>query len=332
MKLSTLLFPTVSLIALLFITCTKDPAGPDISDDLKPKGTITGYVYDMWNKPIKDVLVSVNADSAVPGLSKANGQFTIGNVLAGTYTLRFTHRYYEDDSTYLITLDQGVDDTLDDTVKLSYAYYILAGRVVYNSTPVPGAGVALAGYPISTLTDVMGQFILDHVPKSTRIKLICAKSGIGFCTDSLIIGVSDDTTLITDINLIGQGATVYGTVYDTSGNVVDSTVVAAVGGGLVDTTDKYGNYILENVPSNENVRIFVPSSDQFYGSTIGFMLKDGSKSRIDIYLGPVSDLINGNGMALYVNDMIVNEAISPVLLPCFQQQILIRLLTRLPGH
>ncbi len=47
---------TLILLPTIFITCTEDPAGPDISDDLKPKGTITGWVYDMWNRAIKDVL------------------------------------------------------------------------------------------------------------------------------------------------------------------------------------------------------------------------------------------------------------------------------------
>ncbi len=53
------------LIILMTITCTEDPAGPDISDDLKLKGNIIGYVYDMWDNPIKDVVVSINADSVI---------------------------------------------------------------------------------------------------------------------------------------------------------------------------------------------------------------------------------------------------------------------------
>ena len=113
---------------LVFLTCTKDPSGPDISDDLKPKGSITGWVYDMWGDPISDVLVSVNADSADAGVSDATGKFTVGQVMAGTYTLRFTHHNYENDSTWLITISTGINDTLDDTVQLSYAYYILKGR------------------------------------------------------------------------------------------------------------------------------------------------------------------------------------------------------------
>ena len=39
------------VIILIAITCTENPAGPDISDDLKPKGSITGWVYDAWNRP-----------------------------------------------------------------------------------------------------------------------------------------------------------------------------------------------------------------------------------------------------------------------------------------
>jgi len=70
MKQDIYLILLLLVIVLLTITCTEEPAGPDISDDLKPKGTITGWVYDMWNKPIKDVLVSVNADSVIAGLKE----------------------------------------------------------------------------------------------------------------------------------------------------------------------------------------------------------------------------------------------------------------------
>ncbi len=54
-----------SIILFLFLTCTEEPAGPDVSEDLKPHGSITGYIYGIMGEiPIKDVLVSVNADSA----------------------------------------------------------------------------------------------------------------------------------------------------------------------------------------------------------------------------------------------------------------------------
>ncbi len=164
----------LSLLVIIFlsITCTEEPAGPDISDDLKPHGSITGYIYGIMNKtPLKDVLVSVNADSAQAGVSDATGKFTVGQVLAGTYTLRFTHRDFEDDSTYSITISTGVDDTLEDTVRLSLAYYILKGKVVYNATPLPGAGVAVAGTPYSTLTDENGSFVVTNISRrSNRMK------------------------------------------------------------------------------------------------------------------------------------------------------------------
>ncbi len=75
------------VVILIAITCTEEPAGPDISDDLKPKGTITGWVYDAWNRPIKDVLVSVDADSSVACVSDATGLFRVGR-------LRREHTYF----------------------------------------------------------------------------------------------------------------------------------------------------------------------------------------------------------------------------------------------
>ena len=320
MKHSALLTLSLSLIILITITCTKDPAGPDISDDLKPKGTITGYIYDMWNRPLKDVLVSVDADSAVPGVSKETGLFTVGKVMEGTYVLRFTHRDYDNDSSYIVTVEQGVNDTLTDTVRLSYAYYILKGRVIYNTSPVPGAGVSAAGYPLSTLTDETGTYVLDRIPKITSLKLICAKSGLGFNTHSSITGIEDDTTRIGDISLIFKGSTVSGTVYDTSGAPVRNEIVAAVGGGLIDTTNSVGEYVIENIPCNESsVRIYVLTSDSlFYGATSGINVKDTSiVPNVDIHLRPTSDLENGNGMAIQVFDMVIVDTVSAVQLTVY---------------
>ncbi len=311
-----------SIIVFLFITCTEDPAGPGISDDLKPKGSITGWVYDIMNsRPQEGVLVSINADSADADVSDASGKFTVGNVLAGTYTLRFTHRNFDNDSTHTITISTGVNDTLADTVRLSYAFYILKGRIVYNSSPIPGAGVALAGYPITTLTDGTGMYILNNVPKNSFIKLISAKSGVGFNTYSPITGIPDDTTLIGDLALIYEGATVSGTVYDSSGTPAGHVIVAAVGGGLVDTTDINGNYKIENIPSNEStVRIYVPVVNGLYGATAGINVKDSSFiTGVDIYLRPVADLQNGNGMSLVVHDLVVVDTVSTVPLSVYPQ-------------
>ncbi len=310
MKHITSFLMTISLLSILFITCTEDPAGPGISEDLKPHGSITGYIYGiMDNVPLKGVLVSVNADSAQAGISDATGKFTVGQVMAGSFTLCFTHRDFEDDSTYTITISTGVDDTLGDTVRLSLAWYILKGKVVYNTTPLPGAGVAISGTPFSTLTDENGSFIIPNISRrSNKIKLICAKTGYGYGIDSTIICIPDDTTDVGNILLTKEGATVYGTVYDTSNNPInDIYVVAAVGGGLTDTTDIYGSFILKNIPCNEKVRIYVPPTDEFYGSAIGFLLKEGSEAHIDIYLRPVSDTTDTGRVSLYADDMIVSE-------------------------
>ena len=296
---------------ILFFSCTEKPSGPNISDELKPHGSITGYIYSLLdNQPVKDVLVSVNADSARAGISDATGNFTVGKVTAGTYTLRFIHRDYDDNPSYTVTVEQGVDDTLSDTVWLSYAYYTLKGNVVYNTTQLPGAGVAVSGTPYSTLTDLNGSFLLTMIPcRLNAIKLICAKTGFGYGVDSSITCVLNDTTDVGSIYLISGGATVYGTVYDTSGNPISEVyVVAAIGGGLTDTTDMSGSYKLKNVPCNEKVTIYIPPTDKFYGSSVGFLLKEGTEAQIDIYLRPISDTTNISKVSLYTDDMIVNES------------------------
>ena len=312
MKNITLLLLTVILLPIiLFTTCTEDPASSDISGDLKPKGTITGYVYNMWGNPIKDVLVSISADSAVPGVSKETGLFTVGKVMAGTHVLHFSHIDYEDDSTYSVTIAQGVDDTLSDTVYLSYKYFILKGKVVSNGQPVDFAGVVIDNLLLSTLTNTDGYYLFDKVRKEDEFKLIYAKSDIGWYDLTGIKGVDDDTTYIPDVTLFYKGAIVSGTVYDTLNNPAANVRVFTIGGGLVDTSDVQGEYILNNVPFNaKNIPIYAYTTG-LIGATSGINIDTNTLiTGIDIYLRKVSDFVNG--IKLEVSDIIVEDTATSV--------------------
>jgi hypothetical protein len=297
------------LTLVIFLNGTEAPAGYYISDELRPKGSISGHVVDRHGAPIKGTQVHILGDTTVLGKSDTNGFYTVGNVSGGLHSLCFAHKDYEDD-TALIDLEEGVDDTLSTSIILSYAYYIFAGKVVHKGKPVMGAGVAVAGHPVNTLTDKMGIYVLDKVPKGPSLKLLFAKNGMGFNTFKPMTTLSEDTIWVSDIELIYKGVTVSGTVYDTNGSPASDVVVAAVGGGLVDITDKRGKYKIKNMPFNEpTVWISALETNGSFGITAGVNLRDTSYNTIfDINMKPVSDVRKKNGRVAFVNGIIIVDS------------------------
>ena len=258
-----ILFTTLTVGGLiLMLSCTKEKptsAGPGSQKDYT--GTIIGYVSSqLTGMPLKGVTVFINADSAVPAISSADGSFEIGKVSEGAHRIHFSHIDYEDDSTVTVTLSMGENKKLADTVRLSYAYYILKGKVLSTTGgTVVGAGVVCANTGKSSISDDAGNYIIDRLSKTgDNFKLICAKNDLGFNVVSPIRGVADDTTFIPDIALNKMGGTVTGTVYDSLGNPVAGAVVQSVAGGLRDTTGVDGAYRIDNVPTDEkDISIYV---------------------------------------------------------------------------
>ena len=300
------------LLLAIFMTCTEDPAGPDISDDLKPKGTITGWIYNKQGTPLKDVLVSIDSDSATPCMSDVSGMFKVGRVLPGTYTLHFSHLEFEDNPSYTVTVEQGVDDTLDETVYLSYRYFILKGRITFGGSPVVMAGVVIDNLCISTLTNSEGLYIFNKVLKESEFKLISSKTDIGYGSISGIIGVPNDTTIVPDIELINEGGTVKGTVFDTLGEPFPFAIVHSVGGGLIDTANACGSYTITNMPCHElNIPIYVPEINGLTGAVSGLDVdENGTLTGINIYLHKASDYVNG--MKIITSDIIVPDTVTKV--------------------
>ena len=53
MKQAIHLILSLLVVILIAITCTEEPAGPEISEDLKPHGSITCYIYNIMEmKPV----------------------------------------------------------------------------------------------------------------------------------------------------------------------------------------------------------------------------------------------------------------------------------------
>ena len=300
---------------LFLLNCGKEPTKPNLSSELKPKGSITGIVTDRKSHPLSGVIVSVNADSAIPGVSSGSGSFVVGSVMAGTYALQFLHRDYSSDTTYTITISTGQDLRMPDTVKLSYAYYILAGRVINNSGyGVPGVGVTVAGTALTTLTDENGEYIIPRVEEAQSLKIICAKTGFGFNTLANVTGIKNDTTDISDIPLSKPGCTITGLVTDSLERPVSGAIVMAVGGGLACTTKVDGRYTLYNFPSNSpDARIYIQNYNGTTGGITGLNAPDYTTlTGGDILLHAPAAMTHG--MLLSGSDVVVSDTAAKVTL------------------
>jgi hypothetical protein len=296
--------PLFAFIVAACITCFALYCAKQSPTSIQEKdftGHITGYVFDKHHKPIKNVFVSINADSATPGVTDVQGFFTVGSVQQGTHVLHFTSPDFDDDSSYHVTLAIAEKVKLKDTVKLSSAYYIVAGKVEHNNSEVPAAGVSVVGYSMFTLAGPDGAFVLDRIRKDPIVKIMTAKTGIGFGTKTLDTLVPDDTNWA-NLSIDSTGASISGVVYDSSGKPLGNVVVAALGGGLVDTTRPDGSYTLKNVPCGEDVQIYVPGMSGLSGSVAGVEARNGSNvPGINITLKSVSSTSAGNGMAFTDN-------------------------------
>lgn len=299
-----------SLIILSLLFCVKQLP---ITPDNEFSGSISGFVQSRYpGGPLQGVLVSTDSSQNFP--TNKDGRFKITGVKAGTYELHFIIADYEDTSGITVKVATGQDISLSDTIRLSYSYYILKGRIVHNSLPIPYAGVAVGNTSINVLsTD--GNFKLDKVPKSLPIELICAKSQIGFATKKVTEPqvVANAVTELQDIELNQAGSTVSGIVYDTANNPIPNIVVKAIGGGLTDTTGADGSYHLENVPSNtsSSIRIYVTEQDNLTSAVGGFNINNQVKlDGVDIWVRPQADLAPGKGIYLTMKDILVIDTAS----------------------
>ena len=278
--------PTLALsFLLLYLFCSKEPAGPDKQrDELRPRGSITGVVVDKWGKPVRDVLVDIDSGKGTPGSTDRDGRFVIQEAL-DSVTLRFIHRDYSD-SSFRVHVPEGGDILLDDTVTLSWRWLIIEGTISGGGHSVTGAGVAVAGYTEATLSGLGGQFLLTRVPVQDTVTLISAFGGVGSIVKSFTGLKDNDTNSVDVLELRSAGAVVSGYVYNASGESVANATVQAVGGAISTRTDATGYYRLLNVPADNNGVLIVAEAAGNRGRITGFRATDGAYiSGCDIRLG-----------------------------------------------
>ena len=117
-KFSSYLILSVVLLLVIFLAWSKPSSRIDLKSEIRPIGSVSGYVVNRHGSPIEGVMVSIPERSEIPDVSDANGFYTVDNVSGGIQSLCFTHKEYESD-TVLIEQKEGVNDTLTPTVLLS---------------------------------------------------------------------------------------------------------------------------------------------------------------------------------------------------------------------
>lgn len=301
------------ILFLQIVFCTKDSAtDPDANDYT---GIVTGYVYSKLDGlPLNNVTVSIDGDSAVPDITDDAGYFSIAEVKSGDHKLQFSHPDHENANGVLVKIKNGTSASVD-TVRLPYKWYIIKGTVkTKTGEKAVGAGVVIANTPYSTIADTSGVFVIDKIAKNDSYRLVCARSGDGFNIVTPIKGINNDTTILSDIRLLLQGATVSGTVFDTLNKPVTACPVSAISGGLRDTTTNNGAYTLYNIPSNEpSVNIIAREKNGMIGGISGMELAEGGFApSMNIYLRKASDF--KNGMAVEASDLLVADTAKNITL------------------
>jgi len=137
------------------------------------RGSISGKVVTNGNAPVSGVTVSttVGTHSAV---TNDSGEYTIGNLIANTYTLAFSHSYYFDTSRSDIVLT--VDDDLtniDQYIRQNDVFFpgAVSGVVVDSVTGAPLENVVVSTTPrdIIATTNSVGQFTFSSIPQGNYL-------------------------------------------------------------------------------------------------------------------------------------------------------------------
>jgi hypothetical protein len=296
----------------VFLFCTKE--SPTTVAQKHLWGAITGQVNDTKGRPLPGVQVTAGT---VMALSDSAGFFVLDKVAPASYTLKVQFADYDAVKTYSAQVSAYGDSVvLQEPIQMTSRYYLLKGKIVQSSAPVPLAGVMVADQAITGLTNNAGVYILSKVSKDSSLQIISAKTGVGCAKLEGLRGIADDTTFIPNLSLQDQGGTITGTVYDTLNRPVAKAQVLALAGGLADTASSSGQYMLTNVPASEaSLRIYVPDTiNGLVGAISGVSVNEGKTVMgADIYLRPATSFTNN--MMVQASDMVVADTAKTIAIP-----------------
>lgn len=238
--------------------------------------SLTGQVIDnSTGLPLAGVNVVINGNINVTLSTLPDGTFTVGNLLAGTYSLQLALAGYQTVNS-TVTIAAGVAYDLGKLVigKGYLSVTAIKGTVTAADTglPVSGATVSLSGAnAASVMTDATGGYVIENLTSGSTA-IVVSKSG--YESSSGVATVVVNQTLIFSPALLLSGSTPPGEVTNNAGlagQVLDDETLQPLAGVEVIL---YLNGVRQTVTSDaDGAFIFsglVPGSTQFACNLAGY--------------------------------------------------------------
>ncbi len=245
----------LTLPIFLFLGCSKEAqptALMELRGDMQVKGTVSGTIVGSSGTSLSAVHISLD-DNSYTTISLPNGDFSIPDIPAGNYSVSLKRFSFSDTTIDDIELSVNQDLVLFDQIVMRSTRAKLSGRVTTASAGgVAGAGITIANQPYMTLSDESGDFGFTDL-HSGPATIIAARKGIGW--GETVVELLPDNKLSVSIFLDNEGGRIQGSVLDEHGNGIGGEIVSAMGGGITDTTNEDGEYILDNLPSTIPITI-----------------------------------------------------------------------------
>jgi hypothetical protein len=203
-------------------------------------GIINGTVSNVQGGAVQGIIVQL-VGQGVSDTTDADGAYSFGSLMPGTYDLLFTNPDYQD------TTVTGVQAEYDATITVDVTIHMLGAVIgtVRNASnnPVQGAIVALDG--TQDVTDAQGHFDLLRLSAGVYDLTVTHDDYVTMVMEDLTVEL--DSTIELSITLHRLGG-IAGVVTDTSsGAYLAGVIVTLEGTSHIDTTNAQGIYSLTNV-------------------------------------------------------------------------------------
>lgn len=257
--------PFVTALALRALAATTVPPSNPAS------GTVRGTVRDaLTNLAIGGATATLTGPATYTANSNGAGQFALGNLAPGQYTLELSKSDYGPLTTTVSVAAGAVVDLGALTLSKSTGATTgtVRGTVVDMVTrlPIEGVAVTVGTGPLTATTDATGTYQISSVPTGA-VTLYAAKTGYATAqaTVTIVAGgvVAFSPQLAADAGGPAGTATLRGFITDRASGLPVAGVVVRVQGyswNRTATTDASGNYVITNIPAETGVALTATKS------------------------------------------------------------------------